>query len=241
MIPNNILKKYGVPTFEEYQIADKTFTKEMFYRTFLIETDFIPNKILEGVATSEEYADELYYREVARREISGVTEEQAEQKPLDTRIDGIERPTNIMLGTESNMEQASEQMRKALQIFAQTLTDEQAMEISTIYPSYEVGRAYSADELLTYGINDVGDPQLYRVVQAHTSQEDWTPDATPALYTPIGLNPQGYPKWSRPTGAHDAYNTGDIVDYNGTLYKSLIDGNVWSPEEYPAGWEEVTV
>ena len=239
MIPNNILKKYGVPTFEEYQIADKTFTKEMFYRTFLIETDFIPNKILEGVATSEEYADELYYREVARREISGVTEEQAEQKPLDTRIDGIERPTNIMLGTESNMEQASEQMRKALQIFAQTLTDEQAMEISTIYPSYEVGRAYSADELLTYGINDVGDPQLYRVIQAHTSQEDWTPDATPALYTPIGLNPQGYPKWSRPTGAHDAYNTGDIVDYNGTLYKSLIDGNVWSPEEYPAEWEGV--
>ena len=239
MIPNNILKKYGVPTFEEYQIADKTFTKEMFYQTFLIETDFIANKILEGVATSEEYADELYYREVARREISGVTEERAEQKPLDTRIDGIERPTNIMLGTESNMEQASEQMRKALQIFAQTLTDEQAMEISTIYPSYEVGRAYSADELLTYGINDVGDPQLYRVVQAHTSQEDWTPDATPALYTPIGLNPQGYPKWSRPTGAHDAYNTGDIVDYNGTLYKSLIDGNVWSPEEYPAGWEKV--
>ena len=241
MIPNNILKKYGVPTFEEYQIADKTFTKEMFYRTFLIETDFIPNKILEGVATSEEYADELYYREVARREISGATEEQAEQKPLDTRIDGIERPTNIMLGTESNMEQASEQMRKALQIFAQTLTDEQAMEISTIYPSYEVGRAYSADELLTYGINDVGDPQLYRVVQAHTSQSDWAPDATPALYTPIGLNPQGYPKWSRPTGSHDAYNTGDIVDYNGTLYKSLIDGNVWSPEEYPAGWEKVTV
>ena len=50
---------------------------------------------------------------------------------------------------------------------------------------------------------------------------------------------EGYPKWSRPTGAHDAYNTGDIVDYNGTLYKSLIEGNVWSPEEYPAGWEKV--
>ena len=137
--------------------------------------------------------------------------------------------------------QAAEQFRKALQMYAQTLPDEQAMEISTVYPAYEVGKAYSADELFTYGVNDVGDPQLYRVVQAHTSQSDWTPDATPALYTPIGLNPQGYPKWSRPTGSHDAYNTGDIVDYNGTLYKSLIDGNVWSPEEYPAGWEEVTV
>ena len=140
-----------------------------------------------------------------------------------------------------NRLQAAEQLRKALQIFAQTLTNEQAMEIATVYPAYEVGRAYTIDEMFTYGINDVGDPQLYRVVQAHTSQSDWTPDATPALYTPIGLNEEGYPKWSRPTGAHDAYNTGDIVDYNGTLYKSLIDGNVLSPDEYPAGWEEVTV
>ena len=135
--------------------------------------------------------------------------------------------------------QAAEQFRKALQMYAQTLTDEQAMEIATVYPGYEVGRAYTIDELLTYGINDVGDPQLYRVVQTHTSQEDWKPDSTPALYMAIGLNSQGYPVWSQPTGAHDAYGVGDIVDYNGTLYKSIIDGNVWSPEAYPAGWEEV--
>ena len=89
MIPNNILKKYGVPTFEEYQIADKTFTKEMFYRTFLIETDFITNKILEGVATSEEYADELYYREVARQELdklNGGTGEVVNAVPLDALL-----------------------------------------------------------------------------------------------------------------------------------------------------------
>ena len=236
-IPESITTKYNISTYEEY-VHDKESLEE-YCRLILRVTDYIPNKILEGAATSEEYADELYYREVARREINGDTENSTPQKPLDARVDGIEIPTNIMLGTESNMEQASEQLRKALQMFAQTLTDEQAMEISTVYPAYEVGRAYSVDEMLTYVTNDVGDPQLYRVVQAHTSQEDWKPDATPALYTPIGLNPQGYPKWSRPTGAHDAYNTGDIVDYNGTLYKSLIDGNVWSPEEYPAGWEKV--
>ena len=45
------------------------------------------------------------------------------------------------------------------------------------------------------------------------------------------------PVWSQPSGAHDAYNTGDIVNYNGTLYQSLIDGNTWSPEAYPQGWE----
>lgn len=139
-----------------------------------------------------------------------------------------------------NRLQAAEQLRRALQMFAQTLTDEEAMEIATVYPAYEVGKAYAINEMLIYGVNTVGDPQLYRVAQAHTSQADWTPDATPALYTPIGLTEEGCPVWSQPTGAQDAYNTGDIVDYNGTLYKSLIDGNVWSPDEYPAGWEVYT-
>ena len=54
----------------------------------------------------------------------------------------------------------------------------------------------------------VGDPQLYKVAQAHTSQADWTPDQTPALYTAIGLDESGYPVWSQPTGAHDAYPAG---------------------------------
>ena len=136
-----------------------------------------------------------------------------------------------------NRLQAAEQLRKALQMFAATLTDEQAMEVAAIYPKWETGKAYAVDDIIQYGTNSVGDPQLYRVVQAHTSQADWTPDTVPALYDAFGLNEQGYPLWSQPTGAHDAYNAGDIVDYNGTLYKSLIDGNVWSPDAYPAGWE----
>lgn len=133
--------------------------------------------------------------------------------------------------------QAAEQTRRALQMFAQTLTDDEAMQISTLYPKYEVGKVYKVNELFIYGENAVGDPQLYRVVQEHTSQDDWKPDATASLYSPIGLTEKGYPVWSQPTGAHDAYNTGDIVDYNGTLYKSLIDGNTYSPDAYPAGWE----
>lgn len=136
--------------------------------------------------------------------------------------------------------QMAEQLRRALQMFAQTLTDDEAMEVATIFPAYVIGKLYKADEMFAYGTNEVGDPQLYKVVQAHTSQEDWKPDSTPALYTLIGLTEEGYPIWSQPTGAHDAYNIGDIVDYNGTLYKSLIDGNTYSPEAYPAGWELYT-
>ena len=136
-----------------------------------------------------------------------------------------------------NRLQAAEQFRKALQMFAASLDDEKALEVATIYDQWVVGKAYTVGEFVVYGENGVGDPQLYKVAQAHTSQADWTPNAAPSLFVAIGLNASGYPVWSQPTGAHDAYNTGDIVDYNGTLYKSLIDGNVYSPEAYPSGWE----
>lgn len=136
--------------------------------------------------------------------------------------------------------QAAEQLRRALQLFAATLSEEQALEIATVYPVWEAGRAYAAGDILSHGTNSTGDPQLYRVVQAHTSQADWLPEATPALYDAFGLDESGYPVWSQPSGAHDAYNTGDIVNYNGTLYRSLIDGNTWSPDAYPAWWEVYT-
>ena len=139
-----------------------------------------------------------------------------------------------------NKAQMMEQFRKAVQLFAASLDDEKALEVATIYDEWKAGKAYTVGEFVRYGENSTGDPQLYKVVQAHTSQADWTPDVTASLYDAIGLNSEGYPVWSKPTGAHDAYNTGDIVDYNGTLYKSLIDGNVYSPEEYPAVWELYT-
>ena len=135
-----------------------------------------------------------------------------------------------------NRLQAAEQLRKALQIFAATLTDEQAMAVATVYPAWTVNTAYAVGDIISYGTNGVGDPQLYKVVQAHTSQAQWTPDAVPSLYDAFGLDESGYPLWAQPSGAHDAYNTGDIVNYNGTLYQSVIDGNVWSPDVYPAGW-----
>lgn len=132
-------------------------------------------------------------------------------------------------------------IREAMDIAGATLNDEQALVCVLLYRPWEVGKAYSVDEFLIYGTNSVGDPQLYKVAQAHTAQAGWTPDTVPALYTPIGLDEEGYPLWSQPTGAHDAYNKGDIVNYNGVLYESLIDGNVYAPDAYPAGWAVYSV
>lgn len=135
--------------------------------------------------------------------------------------------------------QMAEQFRKALQMFAMSLSEEKAMEVATVFDPWELNKAYAVGDYVTYGVNGVGDPQLYKVAQAHASQADWTPNTAVSLYVAIGLDEQGYPVWSQPTGAHDAYNKGDIVDYNGNLYESLIDGNIYSPESYPAGWKEV--
>ncbi len=141
----------------------------------------------------------------------------------------------------TNKIQAALELRKALQIFLATLDADTAsadmLEVSSVFPKYKVGKAYKTKDVFRYGENSVGDPQLYQVLQDHTSAEQWTPDTATSLYKAIGVSESGYPEWVQPLGASDAYNTGDIVDYNGALYRSLIDGNVWAPDAYPAGWK----
>ena len=125
---------------------------------------------------------------------------------------------------------------RVAQIMAMSFTDEQALEVKDIYPEYQVDHAYKQGDFFTH------EGELYKVNQAHTSASQWEPGSvgTESLYTHLTLNEDGYPIWKQPTGAHDAYNKGDIVEYNGELYKSLIDGNAYSPDVYPAGWEKYT-
>lgn len=142
----------------------------------------------------------------------------------------------------ANQYKSMAELRRALQLFAATLYDkeETAIELASLYPVWAADKQYKANDIVQYGTNSVGDPQLYLVLQAHKSQSDWLPDATASLYKKMGISESGYPIWTQPLCAVDAYNLGDIVSYNGKLYKSIINGNVWSPEAYPAGWEEYT-
>lgn len=142
-----------------------------------------------------------------------------------------------------NRKQKALELRKALQLFLATLDVDthaaEMMEVPSAFPKFKVGKAYKAKDVFRYGENSVGDAQLYQVLQDHVSAEQWTPDTAVSLYKPIGITENGYPEWAQPLGAADAYNTGDIVSYNGTLYKSTVDGNVWAPDAYPAGWSVV--
>lgn len=136
------------------------------------------------------------------------------------------------------------ELRKVLQMFLKTLDVDTAiddiLEVPSMFPAYQIGKAYKSKDIFAYGENSVGDAQLYQVLQDHTSAAEWTPDTATSLYKAIGVSESGYPEWAQPLGATDAYNTGDIVSYNGKLYRSTIDGNSWSPDAYPAGWEVVT-
>ena len=108
------------------------------------------------------------------------------------------------------------------------LTPEELNEVIDIYPAYEVGTAYKADDVIKHN------GKLYKVVQAHTSQTDWAPQDTPALYNDI-MPDNVIGEWKQPAGAHDSYAKGAQVIYDGKVYASEIDGNVWKPGEY--GWE----
>ena len=121
-------------------------------------------------------------------------------------------------------------LRSYIEKAATSLTDEDALQAVELFPQWVVEHAYVVGERLQY--NGV----LYRVVQAHTSQADWTPDITPALFVVVSLDE--WPEFVQPTGVHDAYNKGDKVTFNSKHYISLIDANVYSPAAYPAGWQE---
>lgn len=122
----------------------------------------------------------------------------------------------------------------ALPSMAATMTDEQAVSVSTLWPEWSAdGVAYKADDVVQHG------GHLYRCEQAHTSQADWTPDASASLWSRIDIAGDGIDVWTQPTGAHNAYDIGDKVHYpgaDGPVYESTIDGNTWAPDAYPQGW-----
>lgn len=118
--------------------------------------------------------------------------------------------------------------RSKIEAASSTMTDEAALTAVELFPAWAAGNAYAIGDRVRYN------GALYKCVQAHTGQVDWTPDATPALWVAVSVN--AWPEWVQPSGAHDAYNRGDKVSYHGKRYICTADANVYAPGVY--GWEE---
>lgn len=125
-------------------------------------------------------------------------------------------------------------LRQMIEKASASLPDEDALEAVELFPMWQTDTAYALDVRVRYG------DKLYRCVQAHTSQAEWTPDVTPALWTEVA-KPGEIPVWRQPTGAQDAYMSGDRVlypDRGDAVYESTMDYNVYAPDV--TGWKEVT-
>jgi hypothetical protein len=127
-----------------------------------------------------------------------------------------------------NIIEQARKIRADMNAVTATLTDEQGLELIALFEPWAL-KTYAVGDRVRHG------DKLYKCVQAHTAQDNWTPDATPALWTPISV--EEYPLWVQPTGAQDAYMTGDKVTFEGKRYISVIDNNTWSPTAYPQGWK----
>ena len=123
-------------------------------------------------------------------------------------------------------------LRKKIESMSAELTDADAIDVPELFPKFD-GNAhlYAVGDRVRYG------DLLYKCLQAHTSQTDWTPDVAMSLWVRVDDPSEEYPEWRQPTGAQDAYQKGDKVSYEGKHYISTVDNNVWSPTTY--GWEEV--
>ena len=114
------------------------------------------------------------------------------------------------------------------------LDDAAALEVVELFPAWQAGKEYAIGERVQH------EGKLYECVNAHTASNEWTPPSAASLWDEVKVDPAtGLDEWQQPSGAHDAYNTGDRVVYNGAVYESIINGNVWSPDAYPAGWRLV--
>jgi len=128
-------------------------------------------------------------------------------------------------------QEKARQLRPIIEKAAESLPDEDALEAVELFPIWEPDTEYTTGERVSYT------DKLYRCVQSHTSQKDWTPDVTPALWAEVA-KPGKIPVWKQPTGAQDAFMKGDKVwfpEEDTTVYISTVDNNVWSPDTY--GWD----
>lgn len=121
-------------------------------------------------------------------------------------------------------------LRYKIEALADDMDDTNAVQYPDLFHAWKTGTDYKTGDRIRYGT------KLYKCLQAHKSQDDWTPDAAVSLWVEVADPSIEWPAWKQPTGAHDAYNKGDKVSYNGHKWTSDINANVYEPGVY--GWTD---
>lgn len=120
-------------------------------------------------------------------------------------------------------------LRKLIEKLSADLSDAEAYEAPELFPMWQIKTYETGDRVQYKGL-------LYKCLQAHTAQSDWTPDVAVSLWVRVDDPSVEYPEWIQPTGAHDAYAKGAKVSHNDKHWISEVDANIWEPGVY--GWTE---
>lgn len=160
--------------------------------------------------------------------ISNPTEEQIAVAGWEAYVPPVVPPTPM---TEPDMDEVISAVKKMLASSTENLSDAEALEVAALYPTWasKVGENVSVGERLWY------DEKLWKVIQAHTVQENWAPDVSTSLFTEVSI--EEFPEWRQPLGSEDAYHSGDKVSHNSLHWISDVDNNIWEPSVY--GWSEM--
>jgi hypothetical protein len=146
-----------------------------------------------------------------------------------------------MKNTEAIKRVEALKYRDAIIESSKNLNDVTALGVPALFKKWLAGeQVYAKDTTRAADVRQYNN-QLYRCAQSHTTQTDWTPDITPALWVKVAA-PAEIPVWKQPAGAHDAYQKDDKVHFptvTDSVYQSTIANNVWSPTVYPAGWKKI--
>lgn len=130
-----------------------------------------------------------------------------------------------------NLVEQARLLRKQWQQLLQANDDTMIIDCEDLVDSWQADADYVVDDIRKFK------GQVYRCVQAHTSQDDWEPSQASALWAVKHTKNKDNPKpFVQPTGAHDAYMLDEVVLYNGQVYISVIDNNAYSPDAYTQGW-----
>lgn len=173
-------------------------------------------EVIVGDLLREESGDGLFYRWY---EVESVLVETDHTPQLAAEVEDMAQATVAASIVFTVMAEAGQ------------IDDTTAAENASQFAEWAYPVAYKAGAIRLHA------GRLYRCVQAHTSQENWTPDAAASLWAEIADPSEEWPKWAQPIGAHDAYSAGAKVSHSEKKWTSDLDNNVWEPGVY--GWTEV--
>lgn len=134
---------------------------------------------------------------------------------------------------EPGYDQVMEAVKKMLKSSTEELSDEDALEVAALFPTWK--QKLEEKKEVPVGLRLWYDGKLYKVIQPHTPQEDWTPDITNSLYVEVSI--AEIPDWVQPISAETAYHLNDKVKHNNKQWISTEENNVWEPGVY--GWREL--